>query len=649
MRVTSGDVIEIRGAREHNLRNISLTLPKNRLICLTGVSGSGKSSLAFDTLYAEGQRRYIESLSSYARQFLGELPKPDVNLISGLAPAISIQQKTSGWNPRSTVGTITQVHDFLRVLYARAGTAHCPHCGRPITAQSREQIVARILALPEGTRFLLLAPRIRGQKGEHREVFAELLNEGYIRARVDGVVVELARPPVLDRYRRHDIEVVIDRLVVRSDQRSRIAESLELALSAGGGTAIVAPLDGRAEPGRGGAPGDILLSSGYACTNCGVSFEPPGPNTFSFNSPQGMCAACDGLGTRVDFDAELLVPDPSLPFLAPCLAPLRRRPGRWREHIYHGVARHLGIDLDRPWRELPAQARRALLYGTGNAHITFEWKTRGGVWRHGGTFPGVIAELNACYRKATSPMVRRYYEQFMRQTLCPACQGARLNPQALAVTLSGRLGAGGSATALNIHELCSRPIREALEFVRGIELDGVREQIGREPLKEIRARLQFLVDVGLDYLTLDRPAPSLSGGESQRIRLASQIGSGLTGVLYVLDEPSIGLHPRDNRRLLDSLRRLRDMGNTVIVVEHDRDTMETADLIVDFGPGPGVRGGCVVAGGTLAQVVRCRESLTGQYLSGRRQIPVPAVRRPVKERLPVAVAEPRKVRASRRR
>ncbi len=635
--------IHIAGARVHNLRSVNLTLPKGRLICFTGVSGSGKSSLAFDTLYAEGQRRYIESLSSYARQFLGELPKPDVDHITGLAPAISIQQKTSGWNPRSTVGTITQIHDYLRVLYARAGTAHCPHCGRLISAQSREQIVARLLSLPEGTRFLLLAPRIRGQKGEHREVFAELLNEGYIRARVDGVVVELARPPALDRYRRHDIEVVVDRLVVRTDQRARIAESLELALSAGGGTAIVAPLEagptagGRTGAAGGGLSGDILLSSGYACTNCGVSFEPPGPNTFSFNSPQGMCTACEGLGTRVDFDAELLVPDPSQSFLAPCIAPLRRRPGRWREHIYRGVARHLGIDLDRPWCELPAEARRALLYGTGNAHITFEWKTGRGVWRHGGVFPGVIAELNACYRKATSPMLRRYYEQFMRQTLCPACQGARLNPQALAVTLSGRAGSDGRTTRLNIHELCRLPIREALDFVRGIELDGVRERIGREPLKEIRARLQFLVDVGLDYLTLDRPAPSLSGGESQRIRLASQIGSGLTDVLYVLDEPSIGLHPRDNRRLLDSLRRLRDMGNSVIVVEHDRDTMEAADLIVDFGPGPGVRGGCVVAEGTLAQVARRRESLTGQYLSGRRQIPVPAARRPVNRR-PAALA-----------
>jgi excinuclease ABC subunit A len=652
--VTRTDEIRIAGARVHNLRSVELTLPKGRLICFTGVSGSGKSSLAFDTLYAEGQRRYIESLSSYARQFLGELPKPDVDHIAGLAPAISIQQKTSGWNPRSTVGTITQIHDYLRVLYARAGTAHCPHCGRPISAQSREQIIARILSLPEGTRFLLLAPRIRGQKGEHREVFAELLNEGYIRARVDGVVVELARPPALDRYRRHDIEVVIDRLVVRADQRARIAESTELALSAGGGTAVAALLDAplpdqqtaRAEE---RASGDILLSSGYACTSCGVSFEPPNPNTFSFNSPQGMCPECDGLGTRVDFDADLLVPDPSLPFLAPCVAPLRRRPGRWREHIYRGVARHLGFDLDRPWRELPARARRALLYGTGSAHITYEWKTRSGVWRHGGTFPGVIAELNANHRKATSPLVRSYYEQFMRQTLCAACQGARLNPRALAVTLASRAEAGGGAAVLNIHELCKLPIRRALEFVRQIELDGVREQIGREPLKEIRARLQFLVDVGLDYLTLDRPAPSLSGGESQRIRLASQIGSGLVGVLYVLDEPSIGLHPRDNRRLLDSLRRLRDLGNTVIVVEHDRDTMESADLIVDFGPGPGVRGGRVVAEGTLTQVARCPDSLTGEYLSGRRQIEVPAARRPVNGRPAAAAAATRRSPPRRRR
>jgi excinuclease ABC subunit A len=633
------NVIRISGAREHNLRNISLELPKNRLICFTGVSGSGKSSLAFDTLYAEGQRRYIESLSSYARQFLGQLPKPEVDQITGLSPSICIQQKTSGWNPRSTVGTITQIHDYLRVLFARAGTAHCTQCGRPITAQTREQILARILSLADGTRFMLLAPKVRGQKGEYKDLFEELLQQGFVRARVDGEIVDLSNAPPLDRYRRHDIEVVVDRLVTRPDLRPRLADALDTALAAGNGTAIVAVLkDGPAGGGdKSGstrraagnqATEDILLSVAYACTACDLSFEPPNPQMFSFNSPQGMCAYCDGLGMRFDFDPELLVPNPALDFLAPCVVALRTRPGRWRRHIYEGVARHIGFDLRTTWRDLPASARQALLYGTGDAHITFEWKGRFGTWKHGGTFEGVLAELHARHRKAQSAFVRRYYEHFMRQTVCPQCGGARLNPQALAVTLTGaRGGSKASGEALNIHQLCQLPIRAALEFFEHIELDGVRRIIAEEPLKEIRSRLQFLVDVGLDYLTLDRAAPTLAGGESQRIRLASQIGCGLVGVLYVLDEPSIGLHPRDNRRLLESLKRLRDLGNTVIVVEHDRDTMETADHIVDFGPGPGVRGGRVVAEGRIEDLAATLESLTGAYLSGRCAIEVPSSRR----------------------
>ncbi|NUQ49529.1 MAG: excinuclease ABC subunit UvrA, partial [Phycisphaerae bacterium] len=613
--------IRIAGAREHNLRDVSLTLPKGRLICFTGVSGSGKSSLAFDTLYAEGQRRYIESLSSYARQFLGELPKPDVDQISGLSPSISIQQKTSGWNPRSTVGTITQIHDYLRVLFARAGEPACPRCGRPIAAQTREQMLAQVLALPEGTRFLLLAPKVRGQKGEHRDLFAELVNQGYVRARVDGEVAELASPPPLDRNRRHDVEVVIDRLEVRPNMRARLSESLDLALTVGQGTAIVSVL---AAPNPGDRPpagpspsrptADLLLSSAYACTACGVGFEHPTPQMFSFNSPQGMCPACDGLGTRFDFDPDLLIPDKSRSFWEPCIVPLRRPPGRWARHIYQGVADYLGVDLDRPWRELPAAARRAILHGTGAAHITYEWRSRHGVWKHGGPFEGVIAELSARYRKSSSGMVRRYYEQFMRQATCTTCNGSRLAPQALAVRLRGPVDGPGSA-ALNIDEACKLSIRDALRFFEGLEVEGVRGLIAAEPLKEIRARLRFLVDVGLDYLTLDRAAPTLSGGESQRIRLASQIGCGLVGVLYVLDEPSIGLHPRDNRRLLASLERLRDMGNTVIVVEHDRETMEAADHIVDFGPGPGVRGGQVVAQGTVADIAAASDSVTGAYLA----------------------------------
>ncbi len=631
------EVIRVVGAREHNLRGVTLSIPKNKLICFTGVSGSGKSSLAFDTLYAEGQRRYIESLSAYARQFMGELPKPQVDQISGLAPSISIQQKTSGWNPRSTVGTITQIHDYLRVLFARAGTQHCPGCRAPISAQTREQMVARVLALGPGTRVLVLAPKIRGQKGEYRDLFDELLRQGYARARVDGEIIELTDPPELDRYRRHDIEVVVDRLVVKPDQRARIAEALDTALTAGDGTAIASVLPAAAEnvsqrrrqAGTGGAR-DIVLSAAFACTRCELGFEPPSPQMFSFNSPQGMCPHCDGLGTRYDFVPELLIPDPSKHFLAPCVAALRHKPGRWRRHIYQGVADYLGVDLRTPWRDLPEQARQALLYGTGDAHITFEWRGRGGTWKHGGTYEGLVAELHARHMKARSAMVRRFYEQFMRQTVCARCGGGRLKPQPLAVRIAGRLGGDDTAAAqLNIHEVCQLPIQRALTYLDGLALEGVQRLVAEEPLKEIRARLRFLLDVGLDYLTLDRPAPTLSGGESQRIRLASQIGCGLVGVLYVLDEPSIGLHPRDQRRLLTSLKRLRDMGNTVVVVEHDRDTMDAADHLVDFGPGAGVRGGEVVAEGSRGDLEKAGDSVTGAYLAGREEIAVPKRRRPV--------------------
>ena len=637
------DAIRVVGAREHNLRSVNLAVPKNRLICFTGVSGSGKSSLAFDTLYAEGQRRYIESLSAYARQFLGELPKPEVDQISGLAPSISIQQKTSSWNPRSTVGTITQIHDYARVLFARAGTQHCPQCGRPISAQTREQMIGRVLALPEGTRVLILAPKVRAQKGEYRDLFQELVRQGFVRARVDGAVIDLSNPPLLDRYRRHNIEVVVDRLVVRASSRSRVAEAMDLALTAGDGTAIVAVTEEerqdvaarrrRPRATARAANRDILLSAGFACSPCALSLEPPGPQLLSFNSPQGMCLHCDGLGTRYDFDPHLLVPDPALSFLAPCIAALRRPPGRWRRHIYEGVARHLGLDLHTPWRDLPAAARDALLYGTGDAHITFEWRGRFGTWKHGGTFEGVVAELHARHKKSASAMVRHFYEQFMRQAVCPHCRGGRLNAQALAVRLAGRPdGPASPVVKLNIDEVGRLPIRKALEFFSHLELDGVQRLVAEEPLKDIRARLQFLLDVGLDYLTLNRAAPTLAGGESQRIRLASQIGCGLVGVLYVLDEPSIGLHPRDNRRLLASLQRLRDMGNTVIVVEHDRDTMAAADYLVDFGPGPGSRGGQVVAQGSLEALANEPASVTGAYLAGRAAIAVPAARRPINRR-----------------
>ncbi len=660
--------IKIKGAREHNLDDVSLNLPRGKLICFTGVSGSGKSSFAFDTLFAEGQRRYIESLSSYARQFLGQLAKPDVDQITGLSPAIAIQQKSSGWNPRSTVGTITQIHDYLRVLFARVGRQHCTGCGRPISAQTREQIIARILQLPGGTKVLILGPVIRGQKGEHRDLFEDMIRQGYARARVDGEVVPLAEAPALARHVRHDIEIVVDRLTISPTVRPRLAEAVENALKLGDGTLIVHVLSstraagamksrsigspreranstraagfspreradttraaGGANPGEVGSPrgpsagsntDDILLSSHYACARCDLSFEPPSPQLFSFNSPTGMCLTCDGMGTTFDFDPELMVPDPRKSFLKLAIAPMRTRIGRWRRHIYRGVARHVGFDLSTPWQKLPAKAKNALLHGLGDTHITFEWRWSGGVWRHGGTFPGVIAELREKHRKATASFVRTYYEKYMRKAGCPDCHAARLNPQAQAVRIGG----------LNINEVSALSIRDAAAFFEKLTLSPIEQRIAEEAIKEIRGRLKFLCDVGLEYLTLERSAPTLSGGESQRIRLASQIGAGLVGVLYVLDEPSVGLHARDNKRLLDSLCRLRDMGNTVIIVEHDEQTMLRADEIVDFGPGPGVRGGKVVVQGDIDKVTRSKRSVTGRYLRGDEEIEIPDKRRTV--------------------
>ncbi len=603
--------ITVKGAREHNLRDVSLTLPRNQLICFTGVSGSGKSSFAFDTLYAEGQRRYIESLSAYARQFMGQLAKPDVDLITGLSPSISIQQAAGGWNPRSTVGTVTQIHDYLRVLYARVGVQHCPQCDRPITAQTREQIVGRIMLLPSGSKLLILAPVIRGQKGEYRDLFEDMLKRGYARARVDGKVVRLADDPRLGRNLRHDIEIVIDRITLSGSVRSRLAEAVDQALGLGEGTLVVQH-DG----------GDLLLSAKYACTHCDVSFEPPSPQMFSFNSPTGMCLTCDGLGTRFDFDPELLVTHPKKSFLNRAIEPMRTRIGRWRRHIYQGVADAVGFDLKTPWKDLPDKARDALLYGTGDRHITWTWRTRHGVWKHGGEFAGVIEELHGKYRKAGSSFVRAYYEKYMRQTECGACHGARINPQARAVTIGD----------VSLPALTRMTIGEAVDFFEGLKLSETQQFIAEEVLKEIRGRLRFLTDVGLHYLALDRSAPTLSGGESQRIRLASQIGAGLVGVLYILDEPSIGLHHRDNEKLLQSLQRLRDLGNTVIVVEHDEETMRAADMIVDFGPGPGVRGGEVVASGAYEKVAKSKRSLTAKYLTGKEKIEIPAVRRPVAPR-----------------
>jgi excinuclease ABC subunit A len=679
--------IIVRGAREHNLRNVHLELPRNRLIVFTGVSGSGKSSLAFDTLYAEGQRRYIQSLSSYARQFLGQLPKPEVDFLSGLSPSISIQQKSASRNPRSTVGTITEIYDYLRVLFARVGRGHCPECGRPITAQSPEQIVERILALPEGTRCLILAPVVRKQKGEHKDLLADLLRRGFVRARVDGQVVHLTEELRLDRNVKHDIEVVVDRLRIgsgpagaadaagtaagsqpdagqgrldlppagHSPLRSRVAEAVEQALQVGQGNLILslardastagaipvlAPGDKPASRGSRSRTSqeaweDVILSARYACLHCDRGYEPPSPQLFSFNSPQGMCPQCDGLGMRHQFDLELLIPDDSKSLwdgAIPLLGPIKDM-GRWRRHIYQGVAETLGIDLRRPWRELPEEHRQWLLWGAGSRHITFTYRGRYRQFKHGGVWQGIIPQLESSYKKTAGGPYRALLEKYMTVRVCPSCRGARLNAQARAVRVGGK----------TITEVCAMSIGELAEWLAPAgthndsrsgtgrlldQLTPLEARIAQELLKEIRTRVQFLLDVGLQYLSLDRPAPTLSGGEAQRIRLAGQIGSGLVGVLYILDEPSIGLHPRDNERLLRSLERLRDMGNTVLIVEHDEETMRRADFLVDFGPGPGQRGGQVVAAGSFEEVLEHRDSLTAQYLRGDKEIPVPARRRP---------------------
>ena len=628
--------IVVRGAREHNLRNVNLELPRNKLIVFTGVSGSGKSSLAFDTLYAEGQRRYVESLSNYARQFLGQLAKPDVDYIGGLSPAIAIQQKSASRNPRSTVGTVTEVSDFLRVLYARCGQGHCPNCQRPITAQTREQIVGRILALPEGTKFLLLAPVVRGQKGAFVDYFADLVKRGFVRARVDGRVVRMDENLGLDKKVKHDIEVVIDRLQrgtggVEGTFRTRVAESVDQALNLADGNVIIAPLNeepaasGRKNAEQSPIPNpqsEILLSAHYACSHCGISYEPPSPQLFSFNNPQGMCPACDGLGSVFSFAEELLVTDDSKSLhdgAIPLVGPLKGM-GKWRRHIYEGVGKSLGIDLKTPWKKLSAQHRQLLLHGSGEAHIVWEWKQRfGKIWKHSGKWEGVVPQLVAQFKKVTAGPKRMQLEKYMRVVKCTACHGQRLNPQARNVRV-------GDKTLI---ELGGMSVGELVPWFERYEttLNPVQRQIAGELLKEIRARVGFLLNVGLHYLSLDRSAPTLSGGEAQRIRLAGQIGSGLVGVLYILDEPSIGLHPRDNQRLLNSILRLRDMGNTVLVVEHDEDTMRAADYLVDFGPGPGVRGGEIVAAGPPAEVLADPASPTGQYLTGAKSIPIPTKRR----------------------
>lgn len=643
--------IVVRGAREHNLQDVDVVLPRNQLICFTGVSGSGKSSLAFDTIFAEGQRRYLESLSNYARQFIGQLPKPDVDFLSGLSPSISISQKSTGHNPRSTVGTMTEIQDFLRVLYARVGTGYCPSCDCPIAAQTRDQIVARLGSLPTGTTYVVLAPIVRGQKGEFRDLFEELRKQGFNRARVDGQIVRLSDPPTLEKLIKHHIEVVVDRLQLESFNRQRLAEAVDTAIRLGEGTMLVASLPE--------AKDDIVFSAHYACPTCGTSYPPPSPQLMSFNSPQGMCQSCQGLGELYTMDVAKLIPDDRLSIRQGAIILLGKlaQMSRWQRMEMQSVAQALeaggglpaGALLKTPWGDLPDNIRQWLLYGTGDRPITFTLRGGRNPRKFNGRFAGLIPQLVSAWNNFKNPMQKRQYEKYMHQLPCGACHGQRLNAQARFVKLPSRWSppAPGparppvrrkskvlkKAAAPNVLTWLSLPdvghlgLGDTLAFFEQLELNELQQQIAGEALKEIRSRLGFLLDVGLGYLSLDRSAPTLSGGESQRIRLASQIGAGLVGVTYVLDEPSIGLHPGDNDRLLSALKKLRDMGNTVIVVEHDEDTMQAADTLVDFGPGPGVRGGRLIAQGASEELMADGESLTGKYLSGELVVPRPPGRR----------------------
>ena len=604
----------IRGAREHNLKNVDITLPRNKFIVFTGVSGSGKSTLAFDTIYAEGQRRYVESLSAYARQFLGVMDKPDVDSIEGLSPAISIDQKTTSHNPRSTVGTVTEIHDYLRLLYARAGVPHCPVCGRRIERQSASEIVDRLLERYPGKRAMLLAPVVRGRKGEYRKLFADLKKEGFARVRVDGVVQTLdeALSSNLERYEKHDIDVVVDRVVLQEDDRTRIAESLELALARGEGLVrAFLPDEGV----------DELFSEKFACPEHGTFLEELEPRVFSFNSPYGACGHCSGLGHLQQFDPALVVPDPDVSVAKGAIAPWSGA-GKGDGKVFYwdrlkALSEHMGFDLDAPWRDLPEEARETILRGSSEP-IEVVYK-RGGreTMRFKADFEGVVPNLERRLREASSEYARERLEEYMSLVPCPHCGGTRYKPEVLSVTVAER----------NIAEVSGMTVLEAGRFFAELDLEGAAADIARPIVREVGSRLGFLEDVGLDYLSLDRSANTLSGGEAQRIRLATQVGSGLTGVLYVLDEPSIGLHPRDNARLLKTLLSLRDLGNTLIVVEHDEDTMRSADWIVDLGPGAGVHGGAVVAAGTPDELMRDDASLTALYLRGERKVEVPEERR----------------------
>ncbi len=610
------DVIVVRGAREHNLRDVDLVLPRDQLIVFTGLSGSGKSSLAFDTIYAEGQRRYVESLSAYARQFLGQMDKPDVDFIEGLSPAISIDQKSASRNPRSTVGTITEIYDYLRLLYARIGVPHCPNCGRLITRQTPQQIVDRVLQLDQGTRFQVLAPVVRGRKGEYSGLLDELAGQGFTRARVDGELVDLPAKLQLERYENHTIEIVVDRLVRRAGIERRLTDSLETALRIAEGVAEVEIVPRDDEPDDENET--LTFSEHLACTHCGLSYDELAPRNFSFNSPYGACETCDGLGTKFQVDPELIIADDDLSITEGAISPWSGFRGEYFKRVLQAVGDEYGFKVDTPWKKLKAAQRKAVLYGTGTKSLTVRYKNRYGRQRQYTTkFEGVVPWVERRHVESESDRVREVIEGYMRLVPCPACKGARLKPSSLAVTVGG----------MNLFEVGELSIGDAVHHFQQLELSERDRMIAERVFKEVVERLQFMLDVGLDYLSLNRTSGTLAGGEAQRIRLASQIGSGLVGVLYVLDEPSIGLHQRDNRRLIETLVRLRNLGNTVIVVEHDEETIRVADHVVDIGPGAGEHGGAIVVSGSVKDLLKAKASITGQYLSGKRAIEVPEMRR----------------------
>ena len=604
------DKIIIRGAKEHNLKNISLEIPRDKLVVITGLSGSGKSSLAFDTLYAEGQRRYVESLSSYARQFLGIMEKPDVESIEGLSPAISIDQKTTSKNPRSTVGTVTEIYDYIRLLYARIGVPYCPNCGKKIEKQSIDQIVDNIMKLPEGTKVQVMAPVVRGRKGEYTKLIQDLLKEGFIRARIDGENVELTDDIEINRKKKHNIDLIVDRLVIKPEIRSRLTESVEIALKHANNIVTIDV------PGK----GETLYSQNYACPDCGFSFPELTPRLFSFNSPDGACPECTGIGYLMKMDEDLIIPDKNKTLYdgVKAFGASTMKKGETMAKMYfEAIGRHYGVDIKVPIKKLPRDFLDKILYGTGDECIDFEHESPFGIRKYSAPFEGVIPTLERRHNETKSQAMRSFYELYMSESPCHSCHGTRLRKEVLSIKVGDK----------NINELTDMPINKIRDYLRNLELTNQQKMIGEQIFKEIDKRLNFLVDVGLEYLTLSRSAATLSGGESQRIRLATQIGSGLTGVLYILDEPSIGLHQRDNDKLLATLKKLRDLGNTVIVVEHDEDTMYAADQVIDIGPGAGVHGGNVMAQGTAEEIKKVENSITGQYLSGRKKIPVPKKRR----------------------